>query len=178
MVFRENNMNKKLIFAVCCASLIVTACGKAEGDKQGSSTPNLFGSNNKMSINEKGVMTFQREELLPLEKYKIKNISNGFQVSSDKVAAVAEEYRDMFWAGAKLDYDALANDYLKEYRDEKDSFKRADIVNKNKENLDNIYKNASINKYQAFYVDSKQSSYDVSAGYIKSYNQEKKGFSI
>jgi hypothetical protein len=111
--------------------------------------------------------TLTREALLPIEKYipvTMGRVNEGEQLNTQNA-----NMRALFWNGAPLDYEALANDFIPEYKDEVDSFKRSDIAKANKAQLDAAYLNARKSHYFSVTLGSK-------LGHIQKYDPVTKGF--
>lgn len=162
-------MVSKNVLIIVFAAVVLTACGKS-GDGSKASPP---ASAAPIATKESSVYEFKREALLSLDKYAKVNRSRGYWLSNDE--AIEREnslYRGAFWSGAKADYDLLAYDFLPEYRKEKDTFKRLDIVKANQDRLDAAYKEAQKNKHYALYFDNENT---VTVG---RYDPVKKGFEV
>lgn len=150
-----------LIFAI---SLFValTACSKKPGEVLASNAVT-------QSTNEEKRPVVTREMLLPSDKYIA--VAMGRVSGNAQLAAQNANMRALFWNGAPLDYEALADDYVPEYKDETDSFKRADLAKKNKLPLEEAYRTARMNNHFAV-------KFEKQLGSIKKYDPAIKGFHV
>jgi len=154
-------MNKfKLMFAVFIVAAI-TGCSKAPGETPASAPATL-------SAEEQKTPTLAREAIISQEKYI--PVSMGW-VNQAQLATQVENMRALFWNGAPMDLEALADDFVPEYKDEKDTFRRSDLAKANKALLDVAYRNARKNPY--FSV-----KFDKELGSIKKYDPVIKGFHV
>jgi hypothetical protein len=152
---------RSLIFAVCIAAAIA-GCGKKPSDAP-ANEPAV------KSAQEEKAPTLVREVLLPQDRYI--PVSMGLVEGDAQLAAQVENMRALFWNGAPLDYEALADDFVPAYKDETDSFKRSDLVKANKTLLDAAYQTARKNYH--FSV-----KFDKQLGAITKYDPALKGFSV
>lgn len=157
-------MNK--IITSLSVALLLAACKPA--DKAPATEPSTAAA-----VTPDEYLTFQREPLAPRAQYVPINISDNHRVSGE--ANMEREnnlYRSLFWSGAKVDYAALAYDFLPGYRREKDAFNRTAIINTNKATLDKAYQDARKNNKFALLMEG--------AGnvQISAYDPVKKGYTV
>jgi hypothetical protein len=150
-----------LIFAISIVAAL-TACSKKPGDVPASEAVT-------QSAKEEKTPAVTREMLLSSDKYI--PVTMG-QVSGDAQLAVQNaNMRALFWNGAPLDYEALADDFVPEYKEETDSFKRADLAKANKLPLEAAYRTARINNHFAI-------KFEKQLGSIKKYDATTRGFHV
>lgn len=114
--------------------------------------------------------TVARANLEPMEKYnaiELDRTANGDR----EIAQVNAQFMQAYWSAAELKYDTLAYDLLKDYRLEKDTFKRKDIVNANKEMLDSAHQEFKGKTLFAITVND-------GAVTVSKYDSEAKGFEV
>lgn len=171
-------MNRFILTITLSALLALSGCNKNGessallGGGNGSDSSGMFVGvieKNAYNIDEKRVY-IKRESLQPLEKYKPFSPNQGFvdNGSKEDIDRI-EQYRNLYWSVAPLDYEVLAFDFLDGYADETDTFKKKDMLNANKAKLDAIYNARSTNKYLSIRTRGVD---------ILNYSEEKKGFVV
>lgn len=90
----------------------------------------------------------KREPMLARDAYIDLN-TNALVEGDANIAATTAGYRAIYWSRAKRDDELLAFDYLSAYRDEPDSFKRADLIKANKAQLDAAFTAVQANNHFA-----------------------------
>lgn len=150
-----------LILAISVLAALA-ACGKKPGGAPAGDTVT-------QSTREEKTPVLSREMLLSSDKYI--PVSMGRVSGNAQLAAQNENMRALFWNGAPLDYEALADDFVPEYKDESDSFKRADLAKANKLPLEAAYRNARRNNHFAV-------KFEKELGSIKKYDPALKGFHV
>jgi hypothetical protein len=172
-------MKKSTRFAIfsISASLLLIGCSKNTTTanenstaSQGASAPNnAIGSSTQ---GESDKEQFTREALQDLGQYKSVIVGEWQRTQPTGVGDPKIAVREMYWSKADRNDQALASDYLQQYRQEKDSFKRADIIKANASNLDMFYNQARGSKLFGLETDV---SSDVQIG---RYDAQQKGFEV
>lgn len=128
----------------------------------------------EVKVSENGEETkvayIKREDLQPFEKYTPYLHIETWTYGSPEHQKVVEQFRNIYWSSAKMNYELLAYDLVDGYADETDTFKRKDLLKANKEKLDDIYKNLPKNKYFSIRRN------DIL--HFEKYNEELKGFRV
>lgn len=155
-------MNKfTLMFAISIAAALAACSKSADQAPAGVIVAEV--------AQEKKAVALAPESLLALDKYI--PVSMGRVDGDAQLAAQAHNMRALFWSGAPLDYDTLADDFIPAYKDEPDAFKRADLAKANKTVLDGAYEAARKNPYFSVKFDNTPVS-------IAKYDAGLKGFHV
>ncbi len=177
-------MSKKFNLTLLSLAIALAGCGKKEGATTSAVSPEVQATAGQERIakdaagrdiykDADGGIRVSRVPLLPLDQYVHINIDQDFRANGDaEIAKVSGLYRTAYWASAKLDYDALGQDFVPSAWTEKDAFKLADIAKQNKAALDDAYAQARKNQHFALYSGA---SGGVS---VSKYDSVKKGFPV
>ena len=114
-----------------------------------------------------------REPLAPLSSYPTVEVGEHRGPPLSGLADVETTARNMYWVKAKRDDGLLAYDFLPQYRIEKDTFKRADLVKANQAQLDAAFKASQGANHFALETSSHNSEVMV-----ERYDPVEKGFEV
>jgi hypothetical protein len=131
-------MKPHQIAVLCGAVVALCACGQKKPE---ASAPSA-------SAAADAEPAVKREPMLARAAY-IDVDTNRLVEGDARIAATTAGYRAIYWSRAKRDDELLAFDHLAAYRDEPDSFKRADLIKANKAPLDSAWAAAQANNHFA-----------------------------
>jgi|GEM_PF-6574616 len=142
-------MKAHQIALLSAAVLALCACGQKHpgADALANGSANAA-ANPSASAAPSAEPAVKREPMLARAAYIDVN-TNELVEGDANIAATTAGYRAIYWSRAKRDDDLLAFDYLSAYRDEPDSFKRADLIKANKTQLDATFTAVQANNHFA-----------------------------
>ena len=114
-----------------------------------------------------------REPLAPLSSYATVEVGEHRGPALDGMADVITTARSMYWVKAKRDDALLAYDFLPQYRTEKDTFKRSDLVKANLGLLDAAFKASQHSNH--FALETARHNSEVR---VERYDPVEKGFEV
>lgn len=154
-------MNKWTSIIVALAAISFAGCDKKDVSSEVKVSENGY---------ETKVAYIKREPLQPYEKYTHLKTVRTYVIGSQDHKNNMLAYRNFYWSSAPINYELLAYDLLDGYADEKDTFKKKDLIKANKDKLDEIYQNFPKSKY--FAVNDRENII------TNKYNEQDKGFKL